>query len=139
MTYLGFLNGKSEYLSEVSIQMSMFKRFGLAVLLFLVLASSVAAGSAPRMDLKVCSVISPVVDVFVAIGPTLVLLMFLYGAVKYVYSADDPGGRKQGKDICIHAVIGGMLLLLTWSVLTILGLQAKLCGTVDLAKIPGHT
>jgi hypothetical protein len=45
--------------------------------------------------------------------------MFLYGATKYAMSADNPGGRKQGKDIIIHAIIGGIIFAL-WAAISVL-------------------
>ena len=49
--------------------------------------------------------------------------MFLYGGVKYVISADDPGGRKQGKMICIHAMVGGLLFMLWTAINTLFANQ----------------
>jgi RsiW-degrading membrane proteinase PrsW (M82 family) len=82
--------------------------FALSVLMLL--ATGVSAIIAVK-DI-VCSVIASVWWALAAIGPSMVLLMFLYGGTKYAYSADDPGGRKTAKNICIHAVIGGILMLL---------------------------
>jgi hypothetical protein len=100
----------------------MGKKIVQSAVLSIVLLASAAAASPVQMSDIVCSVITQVLDTLNAIGPALVLLMFLYGGVKYVYSADDPGGRKQGKDICVHAVIGGIIILLAGSILTIIGL-----------------
>jgi hypothetical protein len=60
------------------------------------------------------------------IGPTLCVMMFIYGGVKYAFSADDPAGRKAGKMTCIHSIIGGVLLLLVDWVLTMISGD---CGT----------
>ena len=83
----------------------------LMVLLCLsVLSTTVSAiGTMARIT---CSIITQVYNAIRAIGPALVTLMFMYGGAKYAFSADDPGGRKQGKMICIHSVVGGILLLL---------------------------
>jgi hypothetical protein len=93
----------------------------VSLTVFLVLPSA----SAQDMEIanKVCSVIFPVWDTLKAAGQALVLLMFVYGGTKYAYSADDPGGRKQGKNICIHAIIGGILISLTSGVLTTLNVK----------------
>jgi hypothetical protein len=95
------------------------KTLFLSLLALLSLALSV---SAQDMTAIVCNILLQVNDLLTAIGPTLVLVMFTYGGIKYVFSADDPGGRKQGKMICIHAVIGGIILVLADSILTIIGL-----------------
>jgi predicted DNA repair protein MutK len=67
---------------------------------------------------EVCPWLIMVRDTIVAVAPSLVFLMFTYGGVKYIFSADDPGGRKQGKNTCIHAVIGGILIILADTVIT---------------------
>jgi hypothetical protein len=63
----------------------------------------------------VCTVMCTVLYLVQSIGGTLVLLMFIYGGLKYVFSADDAGGRKQGKMTCIHAVIGGIIIVMATS------------------------
>jgi cbb3-type cytochrome oxidase subunit 3 len=82
------------------------------------------------MSTVVCGVLRPIAETFKTVGPTIVLIMFLYGAVKYAYSADDPGGRKQAKSIVIQSIIAGILLLMVAVFMTILGLDdpAMLCG-----------
>ena len=61
-----------------------------------------------------CKIVSTVYDTLTVISGTIVIIMFIYGGMKYVFSADDPGGRKQGKNICIHALIGGILIV-SWT------------------------
>jgi hypothetical protein len=56
-----------------------------------------------------CTIVKQVKDTIDVVGPTLVLIMFTYGATKYAMSADNPGGRNQGKTICIHAIVAGLL------------------------------
>lgn len=69
-----------------------------------------------------CSIVSALYQaIFQYIGPTLVGVMFLYGAGKYAYSADDPGGRKQGKEMCIHAILGGVIITMVTGVRTAMG------------------
>ena len=67
-----------------------------------------------------CSIINDIKSSLEVIVPTLVIIMFVYGGIKYVYSADDAGGRKQGKTVCIHALIGGMIFTLVSVVLSTL-------------------
>ncbi len=49
-------------------------------------------------------------DQFTEMGNGIAIVMFLYGAAKFIYSADDPGGRKQGKDVCIAALIAMIII-----------------------------
>ena len=74
-----------------------------------------------------CTIIMQVSGTFYAVVPALVMVMFVYGGAKYAYSADDAGGRKQGKTICIHAIIGGIIFALVWVVLS--SLQASWWGS----------
>jgi multisubunit Na+/H+ antiporter MnhB subunit len=46
-----------------------------------------------------------------SLGKALAALMFLYGGAKYAYTADDPGGRKQGMAICVAAVIAYIIII----------------------------
>jgi hypothetical protein len=104
-------------------------RFLWVILCVAILASTVSAA----VDIKdvLCGVISPIEVAVGTIGPAMVVLMFLYGGVKYVYAADDPGGRKQAKDICIQALIGGIILLLANVILvSILKLNTAGCGAL---------
>jgi hypothetical protein len=86
--------------------------FGIALL-----ASSASAQQCQDYDMCVliCRIVNTIVGAIRVVGPTIVALMFTYGAVRYIFSADDPAGRKQGKTICVHALIGGcLLLLISW-------------------------
>jgi RsiW-degrading membrane proteinase PrsW (M82 family) len=87
--------------------------WALMVLMWLsLLSTSVSAAGASIITNIICSVVSEIQSLLTAVGPSIVLIMFVYGGVKYIFSADDPGGRKQGKMICIHALIGGIILAL---------------------------
>lgn len=57
-----------------------------------------------------CSIIRQIYYAVVYAGGSFVVLMMTYGAIRYIYSADNPGGRNQGKQIFIQAIIGGVLL-----------------------------
>ena len=86
-----------------------------------VLLSVSATVQAATMQRIVCDVIVAVYGTLMLVAPSLVLIMFIYGGVKYTFSADDPGGRKQAKMTCIHAIIGGILLvLIAWVRTTVL-------------------
>lgn len=110
---------------------------GLSVVLALTLmalsvvsADSLSLDDLPsnELDVTLCTILVTIGDALEAIGPTIVLLMFLYGGVKYVYSSGDPGGRKQAKSIVIHAVIAGILISVTFYVVGLVGIDATLCN-----------
>jgi hypothetical protein len=89
----------------------------LAVAIMLSLFSLPVLVSAQGMDFSsgICSLLRQINNAVLVLGPTLVAVMFLYGGIKYVMAADNPGGRNQGKTICIHAMVGGLLIGL-WTV-----------------------
>jgi hypothetical protein len=91
-------------------------RHNRGIILFLVCSICSSAFASAQIDFKTipCSIITQVFQTFNAVMPALVMIMFSYGAVKYIYSADDAGGRKQGKTIIIHALIGGIIFSLTY-------------------------
>jgi len=84
----------------------------VALLVISSLIGLVSASCSGTMCSIVCKVINSVYFTLDTIAPTLVILMFIYGGVKYTFSADDPGGRKAGKMTCIHALIGGILIII---------------------------
>jgi hypothetical protein len=93
------------------------------------LASAVSASTTSIKDIP-CSVIKAVADAMKAIGASLVAIMFIYGGVKYIYSADDPGGRKQGKNMVIHAIIGSLIMGLLAVIVSMVGASGKMCGII---------
>ena len=103
---------------------------GIVDLLFLMAVSMTVSaqctGVGSTMRTCVCTWVNMVGQTIFAIGPALVLIMFTYGGVKYVFSADDPGGRKAGKMTCIHAIIGGIIISLA-SILVTFNLAAVSC------------
>jgi len=52
-----------------------------------------------------------------SIGTGLVVLMIVYAGLRYVYSADDPGGRKQAQSIIVNAIIAGVLISIAYAVI----------------------
>lgn len=48
---------------------------------------------------------------FAFMGGALCALMLVYGGVKWITGADDPGARKAAKDVIMHAIIGVVVLL----------------------------
>ena len=82
-----------------------FKYF-LTILVFLTVLVNA------QMFDNVKSFICTIYDAFETIGGTFITIMFLYGGLRYVYGAGDPANRKIGKSICIHAIIGGIIIVL---------------------------
>ena len=76
--------------------------------------SAMALGSAVGGSIEriVCNVMKNIYYPLITIGMGLVALMIVYAGLRYVYSADDPGGRKQAKSMIINAIIGGILLII---------------------------
>lgn len=102
------------------------KRITLGAALTMSLATTALASAI--MDIP-CQIVRAVASALAAIGPLLVAIMFTYGGVKYVYSADDPGGRKQGKTTMIHAIIGAILMGLVVGVIALVpGAAGNMCG-----------
>jgi hypothetical protein len=60
----------------------------------------------------VCDFVANLNNAIAVIGASLVLLMLVYAAVKWIYSSDDPGGRKQAVSIIVNALIGGIIMIL---------------------------
>jgi hypothetical protein len=87
-------------------------RKALMYLLVISILSMAVSATGNIMLTTVCQVLTPIIETLTAIGPALVIVMFLYGGAKYVYSADDPGGRKQAKSILVNSIIGGIIILL---------------------------
>jgi hypothetical protein len=88
------------------------------------LAACVAAQTAAAVTAKICPILSAVYTVLYTIAGSLVIIMFVYGGLKYIFSADDPGGRKSGKNTCIHAIIGGIMVVIASAITSMIGLVA---------------
>jgi hypothetical protein len=82
-----------------------------------------------------CTIIKQVRNTINVVGPTLVLIMFLYGGIKYTMSADNPGGRNQGKTICIHAIIAGLIFVIWKTVESLLNGSGGGTGFITWWKV----
>lgn len=96
----------------------------LAVILTVYLISSSAAAS--YLDNILVFIVCSLARSFRIMGYSIGMLMFVYGAVRYVYTADDPGGRKQAIGVCIAAVIGMMIIAMASTVIA--SLRASITG-----------
>jgi len=93
----------------------------ISIVLFSLLIIDVQAlAASDYIKAPVCSIMIAVKTAIEALGGTLVIIMFTYGGLKYIFSADDAGGRKAGKMTCIHAVIGGILVVLASNIMAML-------------------
>ena len=102
---------------------------GLAPLFLLWAGIGQAAAIGQSIRTIVCSVIWQIWFPLQAIGYALVLLMITYAGVRYVYSSDDPGGRKQAKSMIVNAMIGGILIFIAGSLAALAGGGFGLCPT----------
>jgi ABC-type arginine transport system permease subunit len=109
------------------------KKLIWASLICALIAAAVSASNAQTIAKVPCLVIRNVYQALARVGPAIVFIFMFYGAGKYVYSSEDPGGRKQGKDIFIHALIAGIILVLVNSVATMLGIL----GVINDICTPG--
>jgi len=109
--------------------MALSKKSEVALfILMMVIASTVYGQGTPTgqsVTQKVCSILNTVKEVLQTIGGTLVIIMFIYGGLKYVFSADDPGGRKSGKMTCIHAIIGGILIVIATDIVGMISMSSS--------------
>jgi len=95
--------------------------------------SALALSTAGKLIMDVpCQIIVAIWDALRAVGPALVATFFIYGAVKYTYSADDPGGRKQGKTIMIHSIIGFILMALLAGIVAVTGITGNFCTGITI-------
>ena len=78
--------------------------------ILLILSALVQAQIGVTIQTRICPVIYSIFDALWKVASTLVLLMMIYAGVKYVYSADDPGGRKQARSIIVNSLIGGIIV-----------------------------
>lgn len=71
-----------------------------------------AAGSISSLIWEKSAV--PICGIYIALlsmAGGLAVLMIAYGGVKWVTGADDPGVRKQAKDLVMHAIIAVIIIL----------------------------
>ena len=81
-----------------------------AIAAFIHQAAAQAAVTPPDAAQIIASTVCGLVPEVMTLAWALALLMFIYGGAKYAYAADDPGGRKAGKNIAINALIGFIIV-----------------------------
>lgn len=105
-------------------KMKTLKKVGLAGLSFGLL-SSYASASDPASIIAgvICSLVPDVLQ----LAQVVAIVMFIYGGAKYAYGADDPGGRKQGKNIAVHAIIGLLIVGISKNLVMAISGVTSLC------------
>lgn len=99
--------------------MSNYKKFFRVIAPLVLVALCNMALAAQDIQDAVCGVLEAIYTPLLMIGASLVLLMITYAGVRYVYSADDPGGRKQAISTLVNAIIGGILLMIADAVISL--------------------
>jgi hypothetical protein len=94
-----------------------------ARLIFLILLSLAGSASSTGIETVACTLLLSVWNTVRYAAVTLVGLMFVYGGLKYVHSAEDAAGRRAGKKICEHAVIGGIIIGLVRAIAVNIGIN----------------
>ncbi|MBD3262141.1 MAG: hypothetical protein GF334_10835 [Candidatus Altiarchaeales archaeon] len=77
----------------------------LTAIAFIVL--TVQADPAQKIANALCTIYCQVI---IYVARPLATAVFIYGGVLYVYSADDPGGRKKAKSVCVNAIVGLIII-----------------------------
>lgn len=99
----------------------------MAGLVLILLATPVSAGYLTPIITFICTMRTSIQR----IGGSLGLLMFVYGGVKYAYSADDPGARKQAVGICGAAVMAMIIIMIAKEVIDAIGAMLNIPGVTN--------
>jgi len=98
-----------------------FAKIGrIAVISVFVVALLAQSSSAGLIEDKIKEVVSKVVcdifNAFVAIVTGVAVLVFVLAGVKWTASENDPGARKAAKDAMIHAIVGMIIVVVSYTV-----------------------
>ena len=63
-------------------------------------------------------VIGNVVRILIAVSGSLAIIMILVASVYYIISAGDPGRAKKAKDIIYNTIIGLVLIIMAYAIVT---------------------
>lgn len=63
-------------------------------------------------------VVANVVRILIAVAGSLAIIMILVASAYYIISAGDPGRAKKAKDIIISTVIGLVLIIASYAIVT---------------------
>ena len=115
----------------MKIQNSIFGSSARTVLVSLfvlvVLASCVSASIESKIKEVASTVICDLYKGLVAIVTGIAVLVFVLAGVKWTASENDPGARKAAKDAMIHAVVGMIIVAVSYTVVQSV-INNMLCG-----------
>jgi len=103
----------------------------IVILVYVVFLAAAADDTEVSEDIrvKVCKVLSGILPILIATGYGLALVMLTYGGVRYIYHADDPGGRKEAKSIVVNGIIGAILVTIAYFItVLIIGSGSVFCS-----------
>jgi hypothetical protein len=95
-------------------------RWLTALLVAYAMLSSPASASGNYLG-GIIAVVCTLVKSFKIMGYSIAIVMFIYGAAKYVYTADDPGGRKQALGVCVAAVMAMLIITAATTIISGIG------------------
>ena len=84
---------------------------------FIVVYALAAHVSAGYLGPVILFIVNRLIPAFTMMGYSIAVVMFAYGAIRYAYTADDPGGRKQAMGICIASVVAIIIIRIAWMVI----------------------
>lgn len=68
-------------------------------------------------------ILATIVNIMTAVIPAimvLALLVFIWGAIKLVYFADDDNGRQEGKDVLVWGTLALFVMVSVWGLVQII-------------------
>ena len=77
------------------------------------------------------SLLERIIGYLVLIGAPILALMVLYGGFMILTAGGNPEKFKSGKDVILYAVIGYVIILVSWGVIYIIG---EILGVPDLVN-----
>jgi len=89
--------------------------------------TAVSAGGSTNPAEIIANTICALIPEAGTLAWALALLMFIYGGAKYAYGADDPGARKQGKNIAVNAMIGLIIVAVAYALVNAIANGSPVC------------
>ena len=83
----------------------------VVIAIIIIFYSSVVSADLTGIQNSLASLICGIYSVFVGIAGAVASLVFVIAGVKWIASENDPGARKQAKDIMVQALVGLIIIL----------------------------
>jgi len=101
----------------------------IIITILLLYYSLTASASMSSVKEKLSSVICGFYKVFFSIAGAIASLVFVIAGVKWIASENDPGARKQAKEIMVQALVGLIIVISTKAIIdaVIAGTGAETC------------